>query len=331
MTPFRIAGWGAYRPRGDRASSELDAVFGREAGWTEREFGIRTRGIAAPDETSSMMGAAAGQVALDRAGWGRGEFDVLIGACGVMEQPIPSTSALIQRRLGLGASGIPAFDVNQTCLSFATALDLAAMGFRAGRWRRALLVSSDIASAGLDASVPKTASIFGDGAAAVAVEATDAPDGPGLLSSRFETYGDGSDLATLRSGGTRVRVEEGYEAIIEGARFRMDPFGIFKAAARHLPRLIEHVLGEAGLDHDAVDHVVCHQASAAGVALAKRIFAPASDRVVDIFPYTGNQIAASIPTALVHVLDGKDRCDGRIALLVGTAAGISAGAMVLRL
>ncbi len=87
------------------------------------------------------------------------------------EQPIPSTSALIQRRLGLGASGIPAFDVNQTCLFLRhRALDLAAMCYRRReRWRRALLGSrADIASAGLDASVPKTASIFGTSAAAVA-------------------------------------------------------------------------------------------------------------------------------------------------------------------
>ena len=102
------------------------------------------------------MGALAAGQALAEAGWSEGDFDVLIGACGVMEQPIPGASVLIQQALGLGGSGIAAFDVNQTCLSFVTALDVAAMGFAAGRWRRALVVASDIASAGLEPERPGT-------------------------------------------------------------------------------------------------------------------------------------------------------------------------------
>ncbi|RYE83527.1 MAG: hypothetical protein EOO65_03805, partial [Methanosarcinales archaeon] len=124
--------------------------------------------------------------------------------------------------LGLGKSGIWSFDVNQTCLSFLAALDVAAMGFATGRFKRALVVSSDIASAGLDWETPASAAIFGDGAAAVCLEARSDDDGPALLSRRFETYGDGRDLAVLRSGGTRVRAEDGYEALLEGSRFRMD-------------------------------------------------------------------------------------------------------------
>src|ERR1700748_594040 len=115
MTPLSVAGWGRYRPRTNQPSAKLDVAFGKEPGWIEREFGIASRGIAGPAETSSMMGAEAARPALARAG--RQEFDVLIGACGVMEQPVPSTAVLIQQKLGLGRSGIPAFDVNQTCLS----------------------------------------------------------------------------------------------------------------------------------------------------------------------------------------------------------------------
>src|SRR5687767_1157674 len=109
MIAFEIAGWGAYRPMRQVPSSEIDVGLGKPAGWTEREHCIASRGVAGPDETSSMMGAAAARRALDRAGWAEGDFDVLIGACGVMEQPIPSTSILIQHKIGLGGSGIPAF------------------------------------------------------------------------------------------------------------------------------------------------------------------------------------------------------------------------------
>ncbi|AHE56306.1 3-oxoacyl-[acyl-carrier-protein] synthase III C-terminal domain-containing protein [Sphingomonas sanxanigenens] len=329
MISFRLAGFGTYRPREHRPSTAFDTLFGKPAGWTETEFGIAARGVAAPDETSSMMAASACEAALAEAGWPASSIDLLIGACGVMEQPIPGTSVLIQERLGLGRSGIPAFDVNQTCLSFLTALDIAALGIAQGRWRRVLIASSDIASAGLDLGVPASAAIFGDGAAAVCVEA----DGgsAGLLASRFATWGEGHDLAVLAAGGTRVRVAEGYDALIAGSRFRMDAFGIFRAAARGLPKLVDATLAEAGLTRQTVDLIVCHQASAPGVEHVRRLMGGAPARVVDIFADHGNQIAASLPSGLVAARRAGLLRPGMSVLLLGTAAGISAAAMALRL
>jgi 3-oxoacyl-[acyl-carrier-protein] synthase-3 len=328
--PLRIAGYGAYRPREHRRSEQLDSLYGQTSGWTEEIFGIVSRGLAAPDETTSMMAAEAGRRALAATGWAEGGFDVLIGACGVMEQPIPGVSVMVQQALGLGGSGIMAFDVNQTCLSFLTALDVSAMGFLSGRWKRALVVSSDIASAGLDLATPHASAIFGDGAAAVCLEAIQDPDGPALLARGFETYGEGRELCSLRSGGTRIRVEEGYEALLAGSRFQMDAFGIFKAAARRLPPLIDRVLGEAGLIRETVDVIVPHQASKPGLDHVRKLMGGDPARVVDIFADHGNQIAASLPSALVwaHV-EGRLK-PGTTVLLLGTAAGISAAAMVLR-
>lgn len=330
MTPLRIAGIGRYQPRRVCTSADLDATFGEVAGWTESKFGIRQRGVASRDETSSFMGAAAAREALAMAGWEEGGFDALIGACGVMEQPIPGTSVLIQHALGLGRSGVWAFDVNQTCLSFLTALDVSAMGMAAGRFKRVLIVSSDIASAGLDPNDRQTAAIFGDGAAAVCLEKTDDPDGPGLISRCFETYGEGKDLATLRSGGTRIRIEEGFAALVEGSRFHMDAFGIFKAAARALPGIIDRVLGEAGLTRETVDVIICHQASSPGLEHVRRLMGGNPDRVIDRFSTLGNQIAASLPNVLADAHASGRLQPGASVLLLGTAAGISAAAMVLR-
>ncbi|MGB3167521.1 MAG: 3-oxoacyl-[acyl-carrier-protein] synthase III C-terminal domain-containing protein [Alteraurantiacibacter sp.] len=328
QSQFAIAGWGAYRPRTVLRSEELDVRHEEAPGWTQAQFGIAERPVAAPDETSSMMAAEAARIALARANWADGEFDALIGGCGVMEQPIPSTAALVQDRLGLGASGIPAFDVNQTCLSFMAALDVAAMGIACGRWRRVVVFASDIASAGLDPDIAKTRSIFGDGAAAVAIEAA---DGSGLLATRFATHGQHNALAQLRSGGTKLRVTEGYDMLVAGSFFEMDAFGVFKAAAKVLPGIIDGALADAGMTRDDLDCVICHQASAPGVEHVRRLFAPRGKRVVDIFAYTGNQIAASIPTCLAHALDSGAAKRGDRVLLLGTAAGISAAAMVIRL
>src|SRR3569832_2778879 len=117
-TPMVFAGMGAYRPREQRSSEAFDALFGKPAGWTHETLGIAARGVAGPDETASAMGAQAARRAIAAAGWEADGVDVLIGACAVMAQPIPGASVLVQEALGLGRSGIPAFDVNLTCLSF---------------------------------------------------------------------------------------------------------------------------------------------------------------------------------------------------------------------
>jgi 3-oxoacyl-[acyl-carrier-protein] synthase-3 len=330
VAPIRISGLGVYEPREQVASDDLDARYGREAGWTRTQFGLTSRRLAAPDETASMMGAAAARDALAAAGWAHGDFDVLIGACGVMEQPIPGTSVLIQQALDLGRSGILAFDVNQTCLSFLMAMDIAAMGFATGRWRRALVVSSDIASAGLDRRDPAASAIIGDGAAAACFEATDAPNGPALLARGLETYGEGRDLATLRAGGSRVRLGDGLEAFQDAATFRMDAFGVFKAVARRLPSLIDRALADAGLNRASIDLIVPHQASHPGLEHLRRLMGGDASRVVDIFADHGNQIAASIPSALHRAWTDGRLTAGATVLLLGTAAGISVSAMVLR-
>ncbi|GMN03132.1 hypothetical protein [Erythrobacter sp. MTPC3] len=112
LSRFKIAGAGVYKPRKVLTSREMDDVHGCAAGWTESEFGIVSRHVAGDAETTSIMAAQAATAALADAGWEGEAVDVIIGGCGVMEQPIPSTSALVQDKLGLGASGIPSFDVN---------------------------------------------------------------------------------------------------------------------------------------------------------------------------------------------------------------------------
>ena len=325
---MRIQGSAAIQPRHWLTSQEIDRELALPSGWTESNFTIRGRGRAAPDETSSRLGAAAAEAALAAASWKADEIDVLIGACGVMEQPIPGTAALIQRRLGIGGSGIPAFDVNATCLSFLVALDLVSLGFAAGRWRRALIVSADIASAALDFDNPEASVIFGDGAAAVAVEADQGPSG--LLAYRLETYGDGAELCQLEAGGTRLRPHDDLPDFLARSRFRMDGPGVFKATARRFPAFMGRLLESGALSPEDIDLVVPHQASAAALAHLRRVFPTDNEKIVDIFADHGNQIAASMPSALHEAISSGRLKRGDRALLVGTSAGISLGGAVIR-
>lgn len=325
---FACRGFGQYLPVHRQPSSELDDLFGQAQGWTENRFGISFRHIANRQETSSVMAARACGEALAAAGWQPDDVDVVIGACGVMEQPIPGTSALVHHELGLQKTGIPCFDINMTCLSFLAALDQVSMAMKVGRYRRALVFSSDIASAGLNFSKPEMSAIFGDGAAAVCVEA--AEDGPAILGARFMTLSNGKDLAHLRAGGTRVRMEDGFEALTQAAQFHMDAFGIFKAAGRYLPKLMSETLSEAGVSLDDVDTIICHQASAPALEHVRHLIKVRPERVVDLFREQGNQIATSLPSALYSAHHQGRLQPGAHALLLGTSAGVSLGAMVMR-
>ncbi len=325
---LRIQGSGAVQPATRIHSDEIDRRLDRPSGWTRENFHIDSRAVATGEETTSSLAAAAATLALDSAGWAAGDIDVLIGACGVMEQPIPGAATLIQRRLGLGGSGIPAFDVNATCLSFLLALDLVDMGFAAGRWRRALIVSADLASAALDFDQPEASVIFGDGAAAVAVERIEGPSA--LLGFRMETYGEGADLCRLEAGGTRLRPHDDLQAFMARSKFQMDGPGVFMATARRFPRFSARLMKAAGVSVDDIDLIIPHQASAAAIEHLRRALPTEGDRVVDIFADHGNQIAASLPSALhTAIASGRLRRGDR-AFLVGTAAGISLGGAVIR-
>ncbi len=323
---FGLAGSGRALPQRIVPSLEVDALIGREAGWTEAHFGILTRRWANGDETTSALGAAAARAALDDAGWAAGDLDVIIGACAVMEQPIPGVAPMVQRRLGLGQSGIAAFDVNATCLSFLMAFDVVLAGFATGKWQRALIVSSEIASAALDFGDPEASVIFGDGAVAVALEADGAHR---LIASRLATYGDGSDLCALEAGGTRLRPHDDLDAFLARSRFRMDGPGVFRATARPFPGFLDRLLRDAGTGLDALDTVIPHQASAAALEHLKRAVPEGHARTIDIFADHGNQIAVGLPHALHHARATGRLAAGTRSLLIGTSAGVSLGGAVI--
>ena len=319
-----IRGTGSYLPRTRMTSAQVDAMQGWVPGRCRTRYGIEARHVAGADETTSFMAAEAARRALDMAGWAPSDLDLLLGACGVMEQPIPSTAVLVADRLGLGGSGVAAYDVNATCLSFVQALDLAALKLAAGEARRVLVFSSDIASAGLDWSRPEAAAIFGDGAAATVLEA-----GEGAILARgFETYAEGHGACVLAAGGTRVNPARGIAAGED--RFHMDGAQAFRVASRYMPAFLGRLLARAGLDRGAIDCVLPHQASAQALHHAGRALRLGHERIVDIFAQTGNQIAASIPTALDHAVRTGRLRRGQTALLMGTSAGISLGGAVLR-
>lgn len=325
---FGIAGSASYLPRRSIGTEELARLCAIPPADVISRFGVTRRYRANGDETSSAMAASAARAALEQANWDPASLDVIVGACGVMEQPIPGTAALVQRRLGLGSSGIPAFDINATCLSFLLALDRVLAGFALGEWRRALVFSADIASAALDYSDPEASLLFGDGAAALLLEA----DGPHeRLAHLFRTYGEAADACMLEAGGTRLRPHDDLDGFLARSHFRMNGRAVFNATARRFPGFLEDLLAAARIAADGIDLIVPHQASAPALEHLKRALPAGHARTVDCFAEVGNLIATSLPYAL-HLARSEGQLKaGSNVLLIGSSAGISLGGAVLRL
>ncbi len=330
MISLRILGTGEYLPEQRVPSTEFDTRWRKPSGWTFRACGVEYRHVASPNETSSYMGAQAAQRALAAAELAPQELDCIVSACSVMEQAIPCLGSQIQRALGLGESGIPAFDVNATCLSFLVALDLISCAMAAGRYRKVLMVSSESPSAGLNPDDVATAALFGDGAVAVVVGLAEPESSSSLLAAKVATYSVGNELCQLRAGGTRVRLEKGCEAYQAATFFEMDGKATFRMAARFLPGFSEQLLTAAGVGRDDLSCLIPHQASGRALDKLDSILGIPLTKVVRTIHHRGNMVAASMPGALHHAISSQRLRRGDLFALMGTGAGLSLGGAVLR-
>lgn len=324
----RIVATAAYAPGAPVHSAEIDARAGLAAGTCERRLGIRRRHFTA-GESSGAMAATAARRALAAAGWAASDLDLVVSAGAVMEQWIPTQGVLVQQALGLAAHGTPVLDINATCLSFLAALDAVSWGLAAGRYRRVLIVSADVPSRALDWGDLDVCGNFGDGAAAVLVE-RDAAAASAILAARFQTHSDGARLCELRSGGSLTDLRADPQGARDGALFRMEGVAAYRLSARHFPAFLERLLDDAGVALKDLAAIVPHQASALALHHLRRLCAIPAAKVIDIFADHGNQVAASLPTALDYAVRSGRVGRGDRVLLVGTAAGITLGGMVVR-
>jgi 3-oxoacyl-[acyl-carrier-protein] synthase-3 len=324
-----LLGTGRALPDAAVASTEIDRRLNHPPGTIERAGGVRLRHFASRDETAAKLAAQAARRAAEAAGIALTEIDCLVAASGTMDQGMPCNAALIHRELGLSAHAIPAFDVNASCLGFLAALDTLSWPIAAGRYRKVLIVAADIASCGLDWRTLEASAIFGDGAAAAVVGPSPAGSGAGILAADLVTLSDGVDLCRIPGGGSRhhpTRIDQPFEEL---ALFRMDGKGVFKLASQHLPGFIDRLLERAGVTRDQLDWIVPHQASHLALSHLTRRLGFRAERVIDIFAEHGNQVAASLPTALdIAIRDGRIQRGQRL-LLLGTGAGLSLGGIVL--
>jgi 3-oxoacyl-[acyl-carrier-protein] synthase-3 len=332
---LRIRGSGHYLPERIVTSLELDERAGIAAGTYEKASGVRQRHYASQDETPSYMGARAALAAIENAGLRFSDIDLILGACGTPEQAIPCTAALIQKELGQQDSGVACFDINSTCLSFITAFQVAANFIAVGQYRNILIVSSEIASVGLNYEHLEAAALFGDGAVAFVVSVPEEAIGSStLLGFHMETYSSGWDTCQIAGGGSRLHPSRlGWRLEKDDERFLFSMNGpkVFRMATKYLAPFMEKLEGKAGVQLRQAKLLIPHQASDSALELMRRRLDLQPERMLKIIGNHGNMIAASIPLALHYCLSDQTLQSGDVAFLIGTSAGFSMGGLVLRI
>jgi 3-oxoacyl-[acyl-carrier-protein] synthase III len=332
MTPLASA---IYLPRTLVLSEALDRHFGVATGFVAEKLGIDHRHYASSDETADRMGCWALSNALKQANLSIEEIDCLIAACGTSAQEIPYNAASIYRHFE-SSRRIHTFDVNMTCLSFLQALDLANLYLQTGRYQRIAVVSAERGSVGLPQDNLETASIFGDGACAFIFEQPTAPTmSLKHVFSRFETVHEAFDFCQIPGGGSSLPPSEigkafSLEQHLQQSTFSMNGRSLYRFVFKDLKLFVERCLADVGLSLDEVSLLIPHQASAHGLAHIQKVLGFGDDRFINIFRNHGNQIAASIPTALHMALKQNRVQVGDQVLLLGTSAGMSFGATLLK-
>ncbi len=322
-----ISGTGVCCPKKKVLAEELDLRYGMPKGTCVKLTGVEERYIVT-DETASEMAAAAAEEALAAAGTQLGDLDAIVSVSAVTEQPIPCQAALVQKQLGGGSSGIPCWDINATCLGFVIALDLLSVAIEAGRFRRVLIVSSEIASVGLNWDRSHDGLLFGDGAVAAVLEKTPGQRTSKILASRLETYSQWADLTHIKGGGTRLYGTKHTAENDEEFMYYMDGPMVLRCAVRMLPDLTRRTVAQCGLSMDDLDLVIPHHAASPGLEIARRKLGLAPEKWFHAISKVGNIISACVPFSLHEAIRQNRLQPGQKCMLLGTGAGLSLGVVV---
>ena len=323
---IKILGTGVALPKNQVLSAEIDEVFGLSSGQTEKTTGVACR-YHANTETATDLAVESIHNALANANFSLDKIDCLVSASGTMEQAIPYNAAKIHARLKPNLP-IPAFDINMTCLSALMAIDIAATMIHSQQYNTILIVSSDIASVGIDWQDQETRGLFGDGAAALIISRSTAPT-QGLLISHFETHSEGLNYCQIKGGGSLHHPKNISGDYTEFGQFKMQGKAVFRLTASVIQPFIKKTLSQCDLSLDDINWIVPHQASHLALLHLQKTLHIKPEKVINIIANRGNQIAASLPSALHTLLQSKRAKAGDKILLIGTSAGLSLGAAVL--
>jgi 3-oxoacyl-[acyl-carrier-protein] synthase-3 len=310
MIYTRIAGTGSYLPEKVVTNKDLEAKIDTSDEWIAERTGIRQRHIAADGEYSSDMGLAAARNAIEMAAIDASEIDLIIVATTTPTKTFPSNACLIQRQLDI--HGCPAFDVQAVCSGFVYALDIAKRMIQTGGSKTALVIGAETLSRITNWEDRTTAVLFGDGAGAVVLQASDEP---GILSTHIHADGEFENLLEVPLG-------EQYMVMSGNA--------VFRKAVSTLGSIARETLASNNVDKSDLDWLVPHQANLRIIAAAAKKLDMPMERVVVTVDKHANTSAASIPLAFdMAVRDGRIQ-RGQLVLFEAFGGGFTWGSALVK-
>lgn len=319
-----ITGTGHYAPAKVLTNADLEKMVDTSDEWIRTRTGIRERHIAADDEMTSDMAVAAARRALERAGVAPADVEGIYVATCTPDMIFPSTACLIQARLG--AQRAYGYDISSACAGFLMALDAAASAVESGRIKTALVIGSEKLSVVTDWTSRNTCVLFGDGAGAVVLQASDRP---GIRSSLLGVDGNLADFLSIPAGGCKMPASE--ETLRNRLHYmHMAGRETFKIAVGTMLESAQVAIARAGLTVADIDCMVPHQANQRIVeAVAKRLGEGVLERVFLNLDRYGNTSAASIPIALAEAVEAGFIKSGSKVLIVAFGGGLSWGGTVV--
>lgn len=317
-----VRGYGSCLPKRVMTNKDMEGVVDTTDEWIIQRTGIRQRYIAGEDETTCSLGAGAAKAALENAGLGPQDIDLIIVATSTPDNTFPAAAVDIQNRLGMRHGA--AFDVQAVCTGFVYAMTTADAYLRGGLAKRALVIGSETFSRILDWDDRGTCVLFGDGAGALVLEAVESP---GELSDR------GVLASKLRSDGChkeKLYVDGGPSSTQKVGHLRMQGREVFKHAVGMITDVIESVFDATGMTAEDIDWFVPHQANKRIIDASARKLGIDPKKVVITVDRYGNTSAASIPLALVDALEDGRIKENDVVLLEAMGGGFTWGAVMVR-
>ncbi|WP_387466438.1 beta-ketoacyl-ACP synthase III [Photorhabdus tasmaniensis] len=313
----KILGTGSYLPAQVRTNADLEKMVDTSDEWIVTRTGVRERRIATDDETVAMMGLWAAEKAIEMSGIDKDQIDLIIVATASSSHAFPSSACQIQHMLGTKNSA--AFDISAACSGFAYALSIADKFIKTGAAKHALVIGSDSITRTLNPEDRGTLILFGDGAGAMVVGASDEP---GILSTHLHANGSYGELLVLPYQDRQNRKEPAYASMIGNE--------VFKIAVRELANLVDETLDANNLSHSELDWLVPHQANLRIIAATAKKLHMTMDKVVVTLDRHGNTSAASVPTAFDEaVRDGRIK-RGQLILIEAFGGGLTWGSALIR-
>ena len=321
MTFARIIGTGSYLPEKVVTNKDLEEVMDTTDEWIQERTGIKRRHIAADGETTSDMAVHAARRALEAAGISADDIDLIVVGTTTPDKIFPATATIVQRKLGI--SGCGAFDVQAVCSGFLYALDVANRNIRTGGSKTALVICAETLSRITNWEDRGTAVLFGDGAGAVVIKASEEQ---GIISTHIHADGSQEELLHVPHG-----VSQGFEAVQAGEAFiHMKGNAVFRKAVATLGSIARETLAGNNIEQEELDWLVPHQANLRIIAAAAKKLGLSMDRVVVTVDEHANTSAASIPLALdTAIRDGRIQ-RGELLLLEAFGGGFTWASALLR-